>query len=111
MMKTDLAKKLKVLISDTPSKWREESDRRFEDIDGLRYSQQIAISILRSLREKKMSQKDLADLLKVTPQTVNKWVKGSENLGIFTIGRIEKALEIKLLEVKEDHINIKELSR
>lgn len=105
MMKNqELSNKLEALVSKTPSKWIEESNKRFEDKEGLRYSQQVAVRILRTLREKKLSQKDLADLLKVTPQTVNKWVKGSENFGFFTIGRIEKALNVKLMHVYEsDH--------
>lgn len=102
MKNTEFKNKLEALVSKSPSKWREESDRRFEDLEGLRYSQQIAVGILRSLRENDLTQKDLAELLQVTPQTVNKWVKGSENIGIFTIGRIEKALGIKLLSVLEE---------
>lgn len=101
MKNQDLSNKLEALVSKTPSKWIEESNKRFEDKEGLRYSQQVAVRILRTLREKKLSQKDLADLLKVTPQTVNKWVKGSENIGLFTIGRIDKVLNVKLMHVYE----------
>ncbi len=96
-----MSKKLEALVSKTPSKWIEESSKRFEDKEGLRYSQQVAVRILRTLREKKLTQKDLADILQVAPQTVNKWVKGTENFGFFTIGRIEKALEIKLMHIYE----------
>lgn len=95
--------KLEAIVSKQPSKWVEESNFRLENKEGLRYSQQVAVRILRTLREKKLSQKDLADLLKVTPQTVNKWVKGSENIGLFTIGRIDKALGIKLMHVFENN--------
>jgi len=103
MNNQEMRKKLEALVSKTPSKWIEESNKRFEDQEGLRYSQQVAVRILRTLREKKLSQKDLADLLQVTPQTVNKWVKGSENFGFFTIGRIEKALDIKLMHIYENN--------
>jgi transcriptional regulator with XRE-family HTH domain len=103
MKNQELSNKLETLVSKTPSKWIEESNKRFEDKEGLRYSQQVAVRILRTLREKKLSQKDLADLLKVTPQTVNKWVKGSENFGFFTIGRIEKALDIKLMHIYDNN--------
>jgi len=106
MKNQDMSKKLEALVSKTPSKWIEESNKRFEDKEGLRYSQQVAVRILRTLREKKLSQKDLADLLKVTPQTVNKWVKGSENFGFFTIGRIEKALDIKLMHIYENNNSV-----
>jgi transcriptional regulator with XRE-family HTH domain len=106
MNNKEMSNKLEALVSKTPSKWVEESNKRFEDKEGLRYSQQIAVRILRTLREKNLSQKDLADLLKVTPQTVNKWVKGSENIGLFTIGRIDKALGIKLLHVFESNNSV-----
>jgi transcriptional regulator with XRE-family HTH domain len=106
MKNHDLSNKLEALVSKAPSKWIEESNKRFEDKEGLRYSQQVAVRILRTLREKKLSQKDLADLLKVTPQTVNKWVKGSENIGLFTIGRIDKALGIKLMHVFENNNSV-----
>jgi transcriptional regulator with XRE-family HTH domain len=97
-----ISEKLEALVSKAPSKWIAESNKRFENKEGLRYSQQVAVRILRTLREKKISQKDLADLLKVTPQTVNKWVKGSENFGFFTIAKIEKALNIKLMHIYEN---------
>lgn len=106
MKNKDLSNKLEALVSKAPSKWIEESNKRFENKEGLRYSQQVAVRILRTLREKKLSQKHLADLLKVTPQTVNKWVKGSENFGFFTIGRIEKALDIKLMHIYENNNSI-----
>ena len=106
MKNQEMSNKLEALVSKTPSKWIEESNKRFEDKEGLKYSQQVAVRILRTLREKKLSQKDLADLLKVTPQTVNKWVKGSENIGLFTIGRIDKALGIKLMHVFENNNSV-----
>lgn len=106
MKNQEMSNKLEALVSKTPSKWIEESNKRFEDKEGLRYSQQVAVRILRTLREKKLSQKDLAELLKVTPQTVNKWVKGSENIGLFTIGRIDKALGIKLMHVFENNNSV-----
>lgn len=103
MKNQEMSNKLEALVSKTPSKWIEESNKRFEDKEGLRYSQQVAVRILRTLREKKLSQKDLAELLQVTPQTVNKWMNGSENFGFFTIGKIEKALEIKLMHIYENN--------
>ncbi|MFV8373035.1 helix-turn-helix domain-containing protein [Flavobacterium sp. LB2P74] len=106
MNNQEMSNKLEALVSKTPSKWIEESNKRFEDKEGLRYSQQVAVRILRTLREKNLSQKDLADLLKVTPQTVNKWVKGSENIGLFTIGRIDKALGVKLMHVYDNENSV-----
>ncbi|NIJ52446.1 plasmid maintenance system antidote protein VapI [Dyadobacter arcticus] len=47
-----------------------------------------------------MSQKDLAEKLQVTPQTVNSWVKGNSNFTIETIVRIEEALGVELIGVR-----------
>lgn len=75
-------------------KWRKENNA------WLKYSQGIALKILSTLRERKMSQKKLADLLGVSPQQVNKWLKGRENFRLDTISKIETALEIRLVEVR-----------
>ena len=47
-----------------------------------------------------ISQKDLADLLGLLPQQVNKWVKGKENLTLETIAKLEKALDFQLLNIE-----------
>ncbi|MCF0072733.1 helix-turn-helix domain-containing protein [Dyadobacter sp. CY261] len=47
-----------------------------------------------------MSQKDLAEKSQVTLQTVNSWVKGSSNLTIETIFRIEEELGGELIGVR-----------
>jgi len=74
------------------AEWRQKNDY------WLRISQDIAIKILAYLRSKNMSQKDLAALLELSPQHVSKILKGSENLTIESICRIEKALQIKLID-------------
>ena len=74
------------------AEWRQKNDY------WLRISQDIAIKILAYLRSKNMSQKDLAALLELSPQHVSKILKGSENLTIESICRIEKALHIKLID-------------
>ena len=93
---------LEAVVAKAPSKWMEECDERIENKERLRYSQQVAVRILRTLRAKKISKKDLANLLNVTSQTVSNWVKGSENFTFDTIIKIEKALDIKLMCIYED---------
>lgn len=95
----ELIEKLDSIASKQPSKWHEESDSRLRNKKTFSYSQQVAVRILRTLREKGLKQKDLADILKVAPQTVNKWVKGSENFTLDTITKIEAALGIKLISI------------
>lgn len=95
--------KLKNLISDEPSHWLEKAKWRRENRDWLNKSAKIAIKILREIRAQKdkngMSQKKLAELLDVTPQYINKIVKGQENLSLETICKIERVLGISLIEV------------
>ena len=87
-------------------KWRKENRA------WLQKSQQIALKILRTLRANKLTetvpntQVQLAELLGVQPQQVNKWVKGNENFTIDTISKIEAALSIKLLDIEKPKIDI-----
>lgn len=67
----------------------------------LRKSQAIAIKILSTLKTQGISQKDLAEKMGVSPQMVNKILKGSENLTLETITKIEVALGIHLIETAE----------
>ncbi|SEA00647.1 Helix-turn-helix [Arachidicoccus rhizosphaerae] len=65
-----------------------------------RTAQKISILILRRLKELKWSQKDLADKMEVSPQMVNKWVKGKDNnFSLDLLFRIGNYLGIELIEV------------
>lgn len=64
-----------------------------------RLSQQIALAILERLDEINWSQKRLADAMGVSPQQVNKWVKGSENFTIETLTNLEIVLNTTLIAV------------
>jgi transcriptional regulator with XRE-family HTH domain len=67
----------------------------------LRKSQAIAIKILSTLKTQGISQKDLAEKMGVSPQMINKILKGSENLTLETITKIEVALGTHLIETAE----------
>ncbi len=102
-MKTEqeILNKLDSIIAKEPSQWLAEADYRFENQAWLIKSQAVALNILRIIRAKGISQKDLAEMLNVSPQQVNKWVKGSENFTFETISKIENALKIQLITVYE----------
>lgn len=68
----------------------------------LRKSQEIAMLILGSLEERGWSQKKLASEMNVSPQLVNKWVKGGENFTLDTISRLEDVLGIKILIISSE---------
>lgn len=59
-------------------------------------SQSIAFRILSRIRELQITQKKLAETMGVSPQVVNKWVKGQENFTLETITKLEHALDCKL---------------
>ncbi len=97
------------------SNWIEEAKQRQDNKAWLKHSQKIAIKILKTLRENKnnktgiSSQVQLAEILGVKPQYVNKLVKGKENLTLETISKIEVALNIKL--ISDNKVAIKEIVR
>lgn len=91
--------KSKGLISEVPSKWYEKAKRRAEEKPWKRRSQAVALMVLRTLRAKKITQKELAERIGVSPQQVNKWVKGNENFTFETIARLENALDIQLMRI------------
>jgi len=96
MIRDEILKKLDSLSSNKTSEWEQEARERKQKEAWLRKSQMIAVKILRELRIKDLSQKQLADKMGVTPQTVNKWVKGKENFTLETIAKIESAIGISL---------------
>lgn len=94
--------------SQQPSGWLEDANWREENRDWLKKSFQIAVKILREIRRQKpingMTQKKLADAIGVTPQYINKVVKGQENLTLSTISKIEAVLGIALIEIPTNTI-------
>ena len=90
---------LQKLMSDKPSAWKEKAEYRKQNKEWLKKSAKIAFRILRELRSRKMTQAELAVQLGVSAQYVNKIVKGSENLQLDTISKIEAILGITLVEV------------
>ncbi len=98
MATTNKEQKLAKLISGT-SQWIEKAEWYVQNEDWLKKSALIALKILRTLRAQSISQKALAEDIGVSPQYINKIVKGKENLTLETICRIEKILGITLIEI------------
>ena len=89
-------------IATLDSGWIDEAKERQKNKAWLKHSQKIAINVLSALREKNIKQTQLAVLLGVSAQQVNKIVKGKENLTLETISKIELALNIKLLFAEKE---------
>jgi len=102
-MKNNLDK-FKALVSEEKSGWLEKAKYRQENQDWLDISFSIAIKILSVLRANKKkaifpkNQKELAEALDCTPQYISKLLKGTEKLNIETISKIQKALNIVIIE-------------
>ncbi len=96
--------KLNKIISSQKSTWQEEAAWRNENDSWLTLSFDIAVRVLETLRSKKMTQKELAEKMNVSPQFINKIVKGQENLSLETIAKVSNALGVPLIEVSGKNI-------
>ena len=77
MATTSVKDKFLALVSDTPSGWLEKAKWHQENEAWLDKSFMIALRVIKTLREKGMSQKDLAAQMGVSPQQVSKILKGT----------------------------------
>ena len=89
---------LKKNSSSTQSKWRENAEWRMTNREWLRYSQRIAMMMLDKMDELGLTQKAVADRMGCSQQYVSKILRGTENLSIETISKIEAALQLEILE-------------
>lgn len=83
--------------SATPSKWREEAQWRRDNCEWLRYSQRVALLLLSYMKREHLTQAAIAERLGCTQQYVSRILKGTENLTIETIAKIEQVIGSKLL--------------
>ena len=101
-MKTALEKINNIALNEV-SPWKKEAMERKQNSEQAQRSFKIALRILREIRLQKplngMSQKKLAHSMGVSPQYINKLIKGKENLTLETVAKIETVLGITLLEV------------
>ena len=102
VMENNKLNKFLNLVSDEKSGIHEKAAWRKANKGWLKKSANIALKILDTLRERDMSQKDLAVAMEVTPQYISKIVKGQENLSLEAIDKLEKALDIELIAIKND---------
>lgn len=82
--------------SKTPSKWREEAEWRRDNADWLRHSQRIAVQALLKMKEEHLTQKMLAERMNCSQQYISKILKGTENLSLETMAKLENALGIRI---------------
>jgi transcriptional regulator with XRE-family HTH domain len=104
----DNLKKLDSLTSSEPSKWIEKAEQRKKEERWKDVSFNVALKVLRTLREKNMTQKDLAERMNVSPQYISKIVKGSENLSLETITALGEVLSVDLfLAISQYNVSVR----
>lgn len=106
MKSEDIKDKLNEVVSKEPSKWQAKAEWREANKPWLEKSADIALKVLRALRCKAMTQRDLAEQLGVSAQYVNKIVKGKENLTLETICILESVLGVELIAIPASSSNV-----
>ena len=82
--------------SATPSKWRENAQWRRNNEKWLGYARIITVKVLKAMDEQSVTQTMLAERMGCTQQYVSNLLKGSSNMTLETISRLESALHINL---------------
>ena len=83
--------------SPTPSHWREDAQWRRDNEYWLSYSRHITLRVLQAMDELSVTQAELARRMGCSQQYVSNLLKGSSNMTLETIGRLEKALNLDIL--------------
>lgn len=99
------------LVSKEETKTIDRAKARLAQKGFLKLSKMISIKILARLDELGWKQVDLAKRMGVTPQQVNKWIKGKENFTLETLVKISDILGIELITVpiKPQEVHVKEI--
>lgn len=88
--------RLRKFESPTPSRWREKAEWRQANQAWLRRSQVLALKMLDRMEEMHWTQQKVADMLGCSQQYVSRIVKGSENLSLEMLSKIEDVLGVEV---------------
>ena len=103
---TEIRKKLSALSKGQKLNWVEKAHYRLKNRKWLNYSSNIARRVLAAFDgEVGLNQKILAEKIGVSPQYINKVVKGHENLSLETIAKLSDALGIELISFPDYKYN------
>ena len=85
---------------ETQSKYLQNAKFRIENKKWLSYSSNIALRVLAALEENEnMTKETLAQMIGVSPEYMNKVLKGQENLSLETIAKLSEVLNVELITV------------
>ena len=91
--------------SPTPSRWREDAQWCRDNEYWLKYSRYITLQVMRAMDEQSVTQVELAKRMGCTQQYVSNLLKGSSNMTLETIARLENALSIDLIKSALSYVN------
>lgn len=97
-MASKAIKFLEAHMSETPSRFVEEANWRKENASWLKWSRQLAVTLIGYMQDNDLKRADLAKRLEVSPQYVSKLLSGTENLSFKSIANIEEKLGISCFE-------------
>ena len=83
--------------SETPSTWRDDAEWRRQNKAWLRHSQHIAVKVLMFMKQEHLTQSAMAERLGCTQQYVSKILKGTENMSLETLTKLEQVMDIQLI--------------
>ncbi len=104
-MKQKILEFLEAHQSETPSKWREEAEWRRNNAVWLRHSQRIAVQVLLKMKKEGLTQRALAERIGCSQQYVSKILKGTENLSLETMTKLENALGLTFFTTLQPHMD------
>lgn len=99
IMASKAIKFLEAHRSESPSRFVEEANWRKENAGWLRWSRQLATTLIGYMQDNGLKRADLADRLGVSPQYVSRLLSGTENLSFKSIANIEDKLGISCMEL------------
>ena len=91
--------------SPNPSRWRNDAQWRMDNEYWLKYSRNITLKVMRAMDEQSVTQVELAKRMGCTQQYVSNLLKGSSNMTLETIARLENALNIDLVRSVLTHVS------
>lgn len=95
--------KLSQMAKSRPEEAKQKATDRKKNREWLRISQDIALALHYYLRSMRITQKELADKMQVSPTYVGKLLKGQENLTLETICNIQKVIGKNLISVSQPY--------
>ena len=95
--------RLKKLSSGTSLGWLDDASYVEDNSEMLEMTGRIALAIIKVMKQKGLTKKDLANLLGISPQSVSKQLSGNANFTLETMAKYGKILGIRF-EVKPTYM-------